>query len=544
MFRTRASVALLVFLGACTAAPSVDDVPMPPVAAAGEILRVALENNPLSIDPRFVRDDEGEQIVDALFDPLVRLDQSFRIVPAAAESWDISDDGLRYTFTLRPAVFHDGTVVTAQDFVRTFNAIADGTRTPQSFLDYLLRDVAGITSARRFGTPLSGVRAVDERTLEIVLRRPRAAFLELLTDPSLVPLPPAAENDLDAFVQAPIGNGPFQMVGEYEPGTFVRLARNDAHHNPPRLQEVIFTIFANDPSREAQWRAFNDRQVHVAYVPTQRRAEAVRRFGSYDVRNRTHGVVTDLTSSVYLYAIDTQLPPFDDVRARQALSLALDREELAIDVMGSTRVAATSYIPPSLPGTQSGPCSHCEPDPERALALFSAVTAEQGLEEPLTLTLLYPRGAVHTLIAERIAVMIQDTLPLTVRFRAIDYAGLSTQREQVGLAAFRLGWRSNVTDAGEYFEPLFGSDFSDGVSLSGVAEPSVDEALMLHRAVTSTPIRRFLYQQFERQMLEEAVVLPILWYRHERIIATDVKEAYLSPAGRLNLSEIGLETAP
>lgn len=543
MVRSLGIVAVIFTLVACTVEPLPEDPVVAPTPA-GAILRVALENNPLSIDPRFVRDDEGEQIVDALFDPLVRLNAGFRIVPAAAESWDVDETGLRYTFTLRAATFHDGSPVTAQDFVRAFNGIADGTSTPRSYLEYLLRDVAGITSARRFGTPLSGVRALDPQTLEITLRRPRATFLELLTDPSLAPIPAVAESDPENFALAPIGNGPFKMVGKYEPGAFIRLARNTDHHLPPRIDEAIFTIFTNDPTREAQWRAFTDRQIHVAYVPPQRRSEAIRRFGTVAGREHNHGVVTDLTSAVYLYAIDTQTPPFTDVRARQALSLAIDRELLAAEVMGGTRVAATSYLPPSLPGALTSPCSHCMPDSDRARDLFAEAVAATEADPDLILNLLHPAGAVHTLIAERLASMIEQTLPVTVRFRAIDYATLTNQREQFAWSAFRLGWRSNVTDAAEYLEPLFGGGLADGDNLLGQDKSVFDEPLMLHREINATPIRQFLYQQLERQLLEDAVVLPLLWYRHERIIATDLADAHISPFGRLNLSEISLQSSP
>lgn len=508
---------------------------------ADKILRVAIENNPLSIDPRFVRDDEGEQVVDALFDPLVRLDAAFRIVPAAAESWDVDPTGLRYTFALRRAVFHDGSPVTAQDFVRAFNAIADGTGTPRSFLDYLLRDVVGITSARQFGTPLSGVRALDSQTLEITLKRPRATFLEVLTDPSLAPIPVAAEIDPDSFASAPIGNGPFKMVGVYESNAFIRLSRNPDHHTTPSLDEVIFTIFPNDPSRDAQWRAFVDRQVQIAYVPTQRRSEAVDRYGSFNVQNQRHGVVGDLSSAVYLYVLDTQTPPFTDMRARQAISLAIDREILASEVMGDTRVAATSYLPPSLPGSLALVCSHCLPDSERARELYAQALLETSADPLVTMTLLHPPGAVHTLIAERIATMVEDTLPITVRFRAIDYATLTSQRELYVWSAFRLGWRSNVTDAAEYLEPLFGVSLPDGESVLGQTDSRFDEPLSVNRTVTSAPIRRYLYQQLERRLVEDAVVLPLLWYRHERIIASEVNDALISPFGRLNLTDISLD---
>jgi oligopeptide transport system substrate-binding protein len=541
MWRLCTGLTVVFLLAACTTA--VEEVtPDSAPVAAGDILRVALENSPISIDPRFIRDDEGEQIVDALFDPLVRLDRNFRIVPAAAESWVVSEDGLRYVFTLRAATFHDGTPVLAQDFVRSFNAIADGVRTPKSYLDYLLRDVAGITAARRFGAPLSGVRAVDERTLELTLRRPRATFLTLLSDPSLVPLPRAADTNPEEFLLAPIGNGPFQMVDTYETGSFIRLARFEAYHTPARVDEVIFSIFADDPTRETQWRAFTDRQIHVAFVPPQRRGEALRRFGTFIPKDRPYGVHDGLTATVYLYAFDASQQPFDDVRVRQAVSLAIDRTVLAQEVMGNTRVAATSYLPASLPGALTAPCNHCVHDPVLAAELFAEALEADASDEPIELTLLYPRGAVHTLIGEQIARMIEEALPIVVRLRAVDLGVIDAQQNTLGPSAVRIGWRSSVPDAAEYFEPLFGSDFADQGSVSGVSDPTIDDALALNRSVESAPIRQFLYQQLERQLLDDAIVLPLLWYRQERIVATELDDVFISPSGRLHVHEIAVNS--
>lgn len=540
---------LAIVLVACASQPEETTAVNQPVPVA-KILRITLENNPATIDPRYIVDDEGEQVVDALFDPLVRLDRSFRIVPSAAQSFRVSEDGLRYTFVLRDAQFHDGSTVTANDFVRSFNAIADGLRTPQSFLDYLLRDVAGITAARRFGAPLSGVRALDDRTLEITLRQPRAAFLQILTDPSLVPLPAIADTDPETFARAPIGNGAFHMVGQYEPGSFIRLARFDSHHIGAQVDEVLFTLFPNDPTREAQWQAFTDRQAQVAYIPPQRRTEAFRRYGLYDAPDRNYGVHDGLTSAVYLYTFDTSRPPFDDVRMRQAISLALDRESIARDVMGSTRVAATSLIPTSLPGAVSGLCQHCLFDPEQAVALFQSVTEEKqadldpstysDLEEEIILTLLYPRGAVHTLIAERMGSAIQDVLPISVNLRAVDLGTAIAQRGTFDASLLRIGWRSSVFEPAEYFEPLFGSAFSAQGSVTGFLDRAVDERLLEYRAIESVPIRRFLYQQLERQLLDDATVLPVLWYRQERVIASDVENAFLFPSGRLDLVAVDI----
>ncbi|MFP4635261.1 MAG: ABC transporter substrate-binding protein, partial [Nitriliruptoraceae bacterium] len=196
--------------------PRAEVVTPDPGPRSGGTLRVGLVLDPVSIDPRFVVDDEGELIVDALFDPLVHLDEDGEPVPAAAEDLEVDDQGRRFTFHLREARFHDGSPVTAEDFKRTFDRIADGTAEPRSFLAYLVEDIVGADTALREGGPLPGVTAVDERTLEIELDEPQPGYLATLADPSLVPTPSVAEEDPEGYAQEPIGNGAFAMAGPRE----------------------------------------------------------------------------------------------------------------------------------------------------------------------------------------------------------------------------------------------------------------------------------------------------------------------------------------
>lgn len=344
--------------------------------AVGGTLRVGLLVDPVSIDPRFIVDDEGELIVDALFDPLVRFDDDGEVVPAAAERWDIDDEGRRFTLHLREATFHNGAPVTASDFKRTFDHIADSTAQPPSFLAYLLEDVAGIDTAQTEGGGIEGVVAEDARTLTIELARPHPGFLGTLADPSLVPTPRQAAEDPEGFAQEPIGNGPFAMAGPREPGAFIRLVRAEAYHTPAWLDEVLFTLYASTDDDDVQWADLLEGQLHVAQLAPTRREEALALFGRASDGYTGPGVLDGVRSPVYLYGFDTSRAPFDDPRLRQAISLSIDRAGLAEEVAEGTRVPATSLVPPGIPGAQPGACRACAHSPLRARALLDEVVAD------------------------------------------------------------------------------------------------------------------------------------------------------------------------
>lgn len=395
MRRARPAVALTAvlasLLAACTAGPAPaaepslqptlqdepDEVSDPDGGPRrGGTLRVGLIVDPVSIDPRFVVDDEGELLVDALFDPLVRTDDDGAVVPAAALRWDIEDEGAAFVFELREARFHDGSPVTARDFKRTFDRIADADAEPPSFLAYLLADVVGIEESQSEGGPLTGVIVEDARTLRIELTEPQPAFLHTLSDPSLVPTPPAADEDPEAYGREPIGNGAFAMAGPREPGAFLRLVRFEDHHDPALLDEVLFTLYdANDGGAE-QWQDLLDGQLQLAQLSPSRREEAIELFGRSRDGYTGPGVLDGVRSPVYLYGFDTTRAPFDDPRLRRAISLAIDRERLATEATEGTRQPATSLVPPGIPGSQSRACDACIHDPEAARGLLDEVVRD------------------------------------------------------------------------------------------------------------------------------------------------------------------------
>ena len=536
----------------------------------GGTLRVGLVVDPVSIDPRFVVDDEGELLVDALFDPLVRVDDAGRVVAAAAERWEVLDDGASFVFHLREATFHDGTAVTADDFKRTFDRLADATAEPPSFLAYLLADVVGIDTAQELGGELEGVVVEDDRTLRIDLTSPQPAFLSTLSDPSLVPTPPLADQDLEAFANEPIGNGPFAMAGPREPGAFLRLVRFEEHHSPALLDEVLFTLYDLDEGEESQWSDLVDGQLQVAQLTPTRREEAVELFGRSADGYTGPGVLDGVRSPVYLYGFDTTQPPFDDARLRRAISLAIDRERLAEEATDGVRLPATSLVPPGIPGAQPGACGACEHDPDAARELLGEVVRElvgteaDGTDDdsgddsgdevedaevelppaaevigPVTLT--YNRGAFHGAIAEQLAAELAEVLELEVDFQGQELAPFIQGVRRGDVSVFRLGWDVTEPSPAAYLYPLFHSSQVGLDNLTRFEDAEVDELLDAARATDDDRERLGLLRDAERRIVDELPAIPLLWYQHDVVIRPEVQDLVYTPLGRFRLSEAWLD---
>jgi oligopeptide transport system substrate-binding protein len=524
-----------------TATPSAS--PEPP-SRTGGTLRYALSADPATIDPRFVVDDEGTVVVDALFDSLVALDEDLEVEPAAAEDWTVSDDGRIFTFTLREgATFHDGSPVTAEDFARSLNRIADGTADPRSFLAFHLAPIVGFNETQQDGRPLAGVQVIDDRTLEITLGQPFPEFLEVLARPSLAPTPAAAGEDPEGYALNPIGNGPFQMAQPWQRNQFIRVARFDDHWGEPAyLDDVVFRIYASDPAQETQFAEVVAGQVQFAQVPATKRQDAIEQFGISTDGYTGPGVLDGLSSTIYYYGFNTEAPPFDRPEVRRAISLLIDRESIAQEIMRDTRVPADAIVPPSIPGHQEGACDHCVYDPGAARAIIDELAAADEEFELGAITLRHNAGATHEAIAERIAIDIRTALEIEVTVAEQELEPYVQTLRAGEMELFRLGWQADHPSPGAYLYPLFSGSRKGIDNLTRYDVPEVNTLLDDARATADEAERRALYQQAERRILEDVAIAPVLFYRHDKVVAPEVRDLRYSPMGLVNLHEVWLDS--
>jgi oligopeptide transport system substrate-binding protein len=492
-------------------------------------IRVAFGRDPASIDPRHLADDEGEQVVRALFDGLVDVAPDGSVVGAAATSWTVEDEGLTYRFLLRDDRFHDGTPVTAADHAVALLGALDPDRAPLFRQDLL----AGLVGAGA-GEPeevfiAGGIEVLGPRELVLRLTRPDPSLLYRLADPVLVPLPARARTDPEAFALEPIGNGPFRMLGPREPGAFIRLTANAAHPRPPRIDGLVLQIYASDIDREQRWEDLLAGRLQITAIPPGRREEARDRFGVALDGRRGRGLYEEPGATLYAYAFVLDVAPFDDPVLRRALSAAVDRDGMALQLAAAGVEPADAILAPALGGTPTD-CAHCRYDPalaEQLVADWRASRPEADGDPQVTLT--YPRGDGHVAIAERIAADVERVLGFDVRLQSRDLGALVRAVTAGEVPLFRYGLRASLggdAAALSLLDPAFrpGADgnwvrWSDPTTIAlldalhGSADP------VLARAV-------------EAAVLDTAAVIPLLWSRPDVVVHPDVVGFHLDVTGR------------
>ena len=348
----------------------------PPLAAAGPPLRF-LAGPPGTLDPAYINDAGDVQLLLQLYAGLTRLDETGEPYPSLASGWDVSADGLTYTFTVRDDLeFSDGSDLDATDVRRSWLRLLDP-ETASTAPD-VLNVVEGAT-ARLAGTADEGdvgIEAPDATTLVVRLRHPAAYFPEITATPATFVVPEAAGvgdewQTPDAFT----GSGPYVVDGT--DGTDLILRANERYvAGPPPIDEVrwvadidgdVVTAFADGGIDLAQVSSFD--ATWIAYDAT--------------LGQRLHSA--EALSVSYL-GFDTTRPPFDDVRVRRAFALALDRERLVALNEGADAQAAASIVPPAI--WPEGLDASIESDADEARTLL----AEAGYDDPSELGRIVVNG--------------------------------------------------------------------------------------------------------------------------------------------------------
>ena len=484
--------------------------------------------DPPTLDPHQVTDTTSAGLVVELFSGLVKLSNELKIVPDLAESWVISGDGTIYTFTLREDLkFSDGSPITAADFKWSWERAANPD-TESTVADVYLGDIVGI-NAIVDGDAVSsnGIKVIDERTLQVTIDGAKPYFIAKLTYPTAFVLKQEnVEAGGDRWTDTPVGTGPF-VLDDYRVGERIVFTRNENFNGRKAyLDKVLFNLAGGIAMAMYETDEIDITGVGLADLErVQDPDEPLNR----DLVNIPPGF------SISYVGFNTEKPPFDDMKFRQALNLAVNKELIAESVYAGLVLPAYGILPPNFPGF-TGNIVGLRFDPDDVAgseARARAVLAESKYADPETrprIVITIPgTGGSPSLDVEIVADMWRNVLGVEAEIQQVEWATYLQDLNRERLQAFGgLGWEADYPDPQDFLDILFHSESpgNHGNFSSDIVDSLVERA----RTEPDPQLRTDLYQQAEQEIITQAAWLP-LWFDTEGkgLIKPYVKDYKFTP---------------
>ncbi len=498
----------------------------------GGVLRIT-HSDPPTLDPHLTSDTTSAFIVVELYSGLVTLTTDLRLVPDIAESWKLDESGTVYTFKLRPdAKFHDGQPVTAHDFKWSLDRAANP-NTASPVADTYLNDIVGAEDVfEGRATELSGVRVIDDHTLQITIDAPKAYFLAKLTYPTAYVLDQEnVEQGGRNWFDNPNGTGPFKLK-EYRVGERLILERNENFYREPAYLDAVVMNLAGGQTMAM----YENDEVDISGVAL---SDLDRVLDPESSLNKEL-VITEPDYVISYIGFNTDDPPFDDPKFRQALNHAVDKELIAAEVLSGLVVPAYGILPPGFPGY----------NPDLEGLKFDAELAQQLLSEsdyadpdtrPEILITIPGTGGGPSLSLEVTMEMWRQILGVEAFIQQVEWATYLKDLDERKFQAFAgLGWEADYPDPQDFLDILFHTESS--INHGGYTNLEVDAILLQARTEQDITRRIELYHEAERLIVEDAPWVP-MWFQGEGyvLLKPHVKDYKFTPMIVPKLREVYFE---
>ncbi|HVN46216.1 MAG TPA: peptide ABC transporter substrate-binding protein [Steroidobacteraceae bacterium] len=472
---------------------------------------------PDSLDPQKARGFEAQTILRDLCEGLTTLDKKGGVAPGVARSWDVSRDGLTYTFDLRQdARWSNGDRVVAADFVSALRRLVDPA-TGSAYAQYIdvIANASDIVSGARAVATL-GVSAPDDATVVISLATAAPYLPALLSHPATCPVHRTTlEQHPDAIARAGtmVSNGAF-VLREWVPGAYILALRNHHYWNDAatRLAGVRYLLISDENAELARYRGG---ELQITFVVPR---------GQFDWIRANLGAELHVFPqlSTYYYGFNLRRAPFkDQPQLRRALSLVIDRAKLTALVLRVGELPAYGWVPPGVADYTSQSFDYAglpmSARIDEARRLYRA--AGYSADHPLRFELRYNAGEVHTKLALAIASMWKESLGAEVRLTQVEFRSLLQDIDRGDVEMFRSSWTGDYNDP-YTFAQVLKSDF--GVNLVHYDSPRYD-ALLHTAARQQDPLQRgALLEEAERVMLADHPLLPLYFYVNKHLVKPEV----------------------
>ncbi|OAT78430.1 oligopeptide ABC transporter substrate-binding protein OppA [Mangrovibacter phragmitis] len=467
-----------------------------------------------SLDPHKIEGVPEANVSRDLFEGLLITDLQGHAIPGVAEKWENKDFKV-WTFHLRKdAKWSNGEPVTAQDFVYSWERLADPkTASPyESYLQYgHVANIDDIIAGKKAPDTL-GVKALDDHTLEVTLSEPVPYFYKLLVHASLSPVPKAAIEKYGEKWTQPgniVTNGAYTLK-DWVVNERIDLVRNPQYWNNAKtvINQVTYLPISSEVTDVNRYRSG---EIDMTY--NQLPIELFQKLKK-EIPNQVH---VDPYLCTYYYEINNQKPPFNDVRVRTALKLSLDRDIIVNKVKNQGDLPAYGYTPPYTDGAKLTQPAWFGWSQAKRNEEARKLLAEAGFtkDKPLSFDLLYNTSDLHKKLAIAVSSIWKKNIGANVRLDNQEWKTFLDSRHQGNFSVARAGWCADYNEPSSFLNTMLSDSSNNTAHYKSAA---FDKIMADTLKVKTEEERAELYNKAEQQLDKDSVIVPVYYYVNARLV--------------------------
>ncbi|MBS4196374.1 ABC transporter substrate-binding protein [Lederbergia citri] len=479
----------------------------------------------VTLDPITTTEGETFAVTINIFETLLTYGlQDTTIQPGLAEKWEVTDDGLEYTFHLRQGVkFHDGTDFNADAVIYNFNRWMNGNE--DQFPYYTM--FGGFKKDE--GHVIKEINALDEHTVQFILKRPQAPFLKnIAMDMFAIASPAALEKYGKDFRNNPVGTGPFKFV-EWRQEDRIVLEKNTDYWNKeePKLNKLIFRVI---PENTARLNALVNGELDVMDGLNNSDEATV-------LANENLQIIERPSMNVGYLGMTTTRKPFDNKLVRQAMNHAIDKKTIIDAFYGGKAIPAKNPMPSSIEGYNDD-IEDYPYDLDKARELLKEAGYEKGFEIDLW---AMPVARPYMPEAQKVAEVIQESLSqigVKANIKTVDWNTYLEKATAGEFDMFMLGWTGDNGDPDNFIYTLLDKDSIGSNNYSRYSNDELHDILIEAQTITDQEKRNELYRQAQEIIHEDAPWVPLVHSTPLLAATKDLVNYFPHPTGSTVLSRV------
>ncbi|REE94362.1 oligopeptide transport system substrate-binding protein [Paenibacillus taihuensis] len=518
-------------------------------SGSDQTFRMNLTTEPPSLDVAQAQDQTSFTVLSGLFEGLTRMDKDGNIIPGVAEKWDVADGGKKYTFHLRSdAKWSNGDPVTAHDFEYSWKRTLDPKLNPPAPYAYQLYYIKNAQNynieadnPNHISDPAQvGVKAIDDATLEVNLENPTPYFLNITAFFTSYPVHKSAQTNANWAAEAKdyISNGPFKL-STWKHGDSMELVQNENYWDKKdiHLTSVKFSM-VKDANTELSM--YKTGKLDWAGKPTgDIPTEQLAKFRE----EKNPELTIKPIASTYYYNFNNEKKPFNNVKVRKALSMAINRQDIVDKVTKAGQTPAYGFVSGGIHGVSGEYRSevkddYFKEDVAEAKKLLAEGLQEEGMTSMPEFTLTFNEG-LHKEVAEAIANMWKENLGITAKTEVQEWKIFLKNRQSLNYDVARAGWGADYNDPMTFIDM-----FTTGGGNNDIGFKNADyDALVKEAYATSDQQKRVDAMAKAEKILigDNQAIMPIYYYTSAQLVKPYVKNYVVDFGGNIDYTRISIE---